>query len=103
MFLERVGEILPWTAKLGEDAARTMCGSAAMLSWAKAIKLLAALFDISTPKDDIGGSQVARVYYEEKDLERIRRYCQKDTLTVAQLLLKYKGKDLIKEENIEFV
>ena len=67
------------------------------------IKLLAALFNIPTPKDDIDGSQVARVYYEEKDLERIKIYCQKDTLTVAQLLLKYKGKDLIKEENIEFV
>jgi uncharacterized protein YprB with RNaseH-like and TPR domain len=67
------------------------------------IKLLAALFDIPTPKNDIDGSQVARVYYEEKDLERIRIYCQKDTLTVAQLLLKYKGKDLIKEQNIEFV
>ena len=67
------------------------------------IKLLAALFEIPTPKDDIDGSQVARVYYEEKDLERIKIYCQKDTLTVAQLLLKYKGKDLIKEENIEFV
>ena len=67
------------------------------------IKLLSALFNIPTPKDDIDGSQVARVYYEEKDLERIKTYCQKDTLTVAQLLLKYKGEDLIKEENIEFV
>ena len=67
------------------------------------IKLLSALFNIPTPKDDIDGSQVARVYWEEKDLERIKTYCQKDTLTVAQLLLKYKGKELIKEENIEFV
>lgn len=67
------------------------------------IKLLSALFNIPTPKEDIDGSQVARVYYEEKDLERIKTYCQKDTLTVAQLLLKYKGQDLIKEENIEFV
>ena len=67
------------------------------------IKLLAALFNIPTPKDDIDGSQVARVYYEENELERIKIYCQKDTLTVAQLLLKYKGKNLIKEENIEFV
>ena len=65
--------------------------------------MLHVSFDIPTPKDDIDGSQVARLYYEEKDLERIRIYCQKDTLTVAQLLLKYKGKDLIKEENIEFV
>lgn len=67
------------------------------------IKLLASIFDISTLKDDIDGSQLDRTYYEEKELERIRVYCQKDTLTVAQLLLKYKGKDLIKEENIEFV
>ena len=67
------------------------------------IKLLAALFNILTPKDDIDGSQVARLYWEENDLERIKKYCQKDTLTVAQLLLKYKGKKLIKEENIEFV
>ena len=49
------------------------------------------------------GKQVSRVYWEEKDLERIKIYCQKDTITVAQLLLKYKGEDLIKEENIEFV
>ena len=67
------------------------------------IKLLAALFDIPTPKDDIDGSQVAGVYWKEKDLERIKIYCQKDTLTVAQLLLKYKGEDLISENNIEFV
>jgi predicted PolB exonuclease-like 3'-5' exonuclease len=67
------------------------------------IKLLAALFKIPTPKDDIDGSQVAKVYWEEKDLERIKIYCQKDTLTVAQLLLKYKGEALISENNIEFV
>ncbi|MGY8987772.1 MAG: 3'-5' exonuclease [Flavobacteriales bacterium] len=67
------------------------------------IKLLSALFGIPTPKDDIDGSQVARLYWEENDLEKIKIYCQKDTLTVAQLLLKYKGQNLIKEENIEFV
>jgi uncharacterized protein YprB with RNaseH-like and TPR domain len=67
------------------------------------IKLLSALFNIPTPKDDIDGSQVSRVYWEENNLERIKTYCQKDTLTVAQILLKYKGKDLIKEQNIEFV
>ena len=67
------------------------------------IKLLAALFNIPTPKDDIDGSQVAGVYWNDKDLERIKKYCQKDTLTVAQLLLKYKGEELITENNIEFV
>ena len=67
------------------------------------IKLLSALFNIPTPNYNIDGSQVSRVYWKEKDLERIKIYCQKDTIIVAQLLLKYMGKDLIKEENIEFV
>ena len=67
------------------------------------LKLLAELFDIPTPKDDIDGSKVSGVYYQEKDLERIKIYCQKDALTVAQLLLRYKGEELIKAENIEFV
>jgi predicted PolB exonuclease-like 3'-5' exonuclease len=67
------------------------------------IKLLAALFNIPTPKDDIDGSQVAGVYWNDNDLERIKKYCQKDTLTLAQLLLKYKGEELISENNIEFV
>ena len=67
------------------------------------IKLLAAIFDIPTPKDDIDRSQVADVYWINKDLERIKKYCQKNTLTVAQLLLKYKGEKLISENNIEFV
>ena len=67
------------------------------------LKLLAELFDIPTPKDDIDGSKVYGVYYQGKDLERIKIYCQKDALTVAQLLLRYKGEELIKAENIEFV
>lgn len=67
------------------------------------IKLLAALLDIPTPKDDIDGSQVANVYFQEKDLERIKISCQKDALTVAQLLLRYKGEEIIKEKNIEVV
>ncbi len=64
------------------------------------LELLSALFGIPTPKNDIDGSQVRSVYYEENDLERIVMYCQKDTLTVAQLLLCYKGEEMIKEENM---
>jgi 3'-5' exonuclease len=61
------------------------------------------LFNIPTPKDDIDGSQVARIYWEEKDLNRIIRYCEKDTLAVANLLLKYKGEQIINPENVEVV
>jgi uncharacterized protein YprB with RNaseH-like and TPR domain len=67
------------------------------------LELLAALFGIPTPKDDIDGSQVGRVYWEEKDIERIAVYCQKDVLTTIQLFRKYLGLPLIKEEFVEFL
>ncbi len=64
------------------------------------LDLLTAIFDIPTPKDDIDGSQVRIVYYEEDDLERIMEYCQKDVTATVQLFLRYKGLDLIDEKNI---
>ncbi|MGB4775679.1 MAG: 3'-5' exonuclease [Daejeonella sp.] len=54
------------------------------------LSLLAAIFNIKTPKDDISGSDVHRVYWVDKDLERIRIYCQKDVITTAQLLMRFK-------------
>ena len=65
------------------------------------LSLLCELFNIPTPKDDIDGSQVARIYWEENDLDRIIRYCEKDTLAVANLLLKYKGYKIIPKEHME--
>lgn len=67
------------------------------------LELLSAVFDIPTPKDDIKGSDIYKVYWEEKDLERIRIYCQKDVLTVARLLLKYQQQKGIEEEQIVIV
>ncbi len=64
------------------------------------LTLLAFVFDIATPKDDIDGSMVCKVYWEEKNMERIITYCQKDVLTVAQILLRMQGKELIKPEQV---
>ncbi len=64
------------------------------------LELLAALFNIPTPKNDMHGSDVHRVYWQEKNLERIVNYCCKDTLTVAQLFLAYRGEELLKENEI---
>ena len=64
------------------------------------LKLLTHIFNIPSPKDDIDGSQVAAVYWEEKNLPRIVRYCEKDVLAIAQLMLRYKGMQLIAEENV---
>jgi uncharacterized protein YprB with RNaseH-like and TPR domain len=62
------------------------------------IKLLTEVLDIPSPKDDIDGSEVAGVYYKEKDLERIAIYCEKDTFTVAQIYLRLKGMDIMPQE-----
>jgi DNA polymerase elongation subunit (family B) len=55
------------------------------------LKLLAEIFGIPTPKDDIDGKDVCRVYWQDKNLPRIVEYCQKDVVTVARLLLCLKG------------
>ena len=67
------------------------------------LNLLCAVFNIPTPKDDIDGSQVANVYYNDGEIDRIIRYCEKDTLAVANLLLRYKGEEIIPMENMEVV
>jgi len=66
------------------------------------LDLLTAIFDIPTPKDDIDGSMVGKVYWEDKDLERIREYCQKDVLAIAQLMRRYLNQPLIKDEHVIF-
>ncbi len=67
------------------------------------LSLLCELFNIPTPKDDIDGSQVAGIYWGDGDIDRIIRYCEKDALAVANLLLKYKGEKIIPFENMESV
>ncbi|MCF6358468.1 MAG: 3'-5' exonuclease [Draconibacterium sp.] len=67
------------------------------------LSLLCELFNIPTPKDDIDGSEVCNVYWKDNDLDRIVKYCEKDTLAVANLLLKYKGDNIIPFDNLESV
>lgn len=66
-----------------------------------ALNLLACIFEIPTPKDDIDGSMVWNVYWKENDLHRIVTYCQKDVITVAQVYLRMNGEALVKVENID--
>jgi DNA polymerase elongation subunit (family B) len=67
------------------------------------LKLLAAVFNIASPKDDIDGSMVNKVYWEENDLERIRVYCEKDVITTAQILLKFKSLAMLSSDQITIV
>lgn len=68
------------------------------------LKLLAEVLGLPTPKDDIDGKDVCRVYWQEHNLNRIATYCQKDVITVARLLLKLKGEpELLTDSEIEII
>jgi DNA polymerase elongation subunit (family B) len=64
------------------------------------LALLCHVFKIPTPKDDISGADVARVFYEDGDLERIKVYCEKDVIALIQLFLRMKGEPLVDEVEI---
>lgn len=67
------------------------------------LALLCHVFGIPTPKDDITGADVARVYYEDNDLERIAVYCEKDVIALIQVYLKMHLEPIVSEGNITHV
>jgi hypothetical protein len=67
------------------------------------LRLLAALFGFPSPKDDMDGSEVAGVYWEERDLDRIAAYCEKDVLATAQLFLKMKRHPVLRQDQVVIV
>jgi predicted PolB exonuclease-like 3'-5' exonuclease len=67
------------------------------------LDLLTTVLGIPSPKDDIDGSMVAGLYHQEHDLKRIAFYCEKDTLAVAQVLLRFMNLPIIDQGNVESV
>jgi hypothetical protein len=67
------------------------------------LKLLTEILGIPSPKDDIDGSQVRDVFYEENNLKRIKDYCEKDVIAIAQVVLKLSGRELLTQEEITSV
>ena len=65
------------------------------------LRLLTEILGIPSPKEDIEGKDVCRVYWEEHGLPRIVEYCQRDVVTVARLLLRFKGeKSILADEDV---
>lgn len=67
------------------------------------LELLTSVLGIPTPKDDIDGSMVAGIYYQENDLARIARYCEKDVMAIAQVLLRFMNLPQIPDDKVESV
>lgn len=67
------------------------------------LDLITTLLNIPTPKDDIDGSMVASVYWNDKDIGRIMEYCEKDVIALIQVFLKFRNEKMVSESNIESV
>jgi len=67
------------------------------------LDLLTTVLGIPTPKDDIDGSMVAGIYYNEDNLQRIVQYCEKDVLAIGRVLLRFMNLPGIDEDKIESV
>ena len=67
------------------------------------LKLLAYVLGIPSPKEDIDGSKVREVYYEDNDLDRIILYCEGDVVTTAQVFLRLRNEDLLEDTEIKKV
>ncbi|MGL5890664.1 MAG: 3'-5' exonuclease [Bacteroidia bacterium] len=64
------------------------------------LNVLAALFGIPSPKDDIDGSMIHHIYWQEKDLPRIVKYCGKDVATLVQVYLRIAGETALDQDLI---
>lgn len=64
------------------------------------LKLMTHVLGIPSPKDDIDGSEVCDVFYKDNDIDRIIRYCEKDTIAVAQIILRLRNEDLLLTDEI---
>ncbi|MBT8256868.1 MAG: 3'-5' exonuclease [Bacteroidia bacterium] len=64
------------------------------------LKLLTNVLGIPSPKEDIDGSDIYEVFYKDGDLERIKEYCERDTIAVAQVILKLRREPLLTEKEI---
>jgi DNA polymerase elongation subunit (family B) len=67
------------------------------------LDLLSAVLGISSPKDNISGEDVGRVFWKEDGLNRIRQYCEKDVITTSQILLRFCRMPLLEQNQIEIL
>lgn len=64
------------------------------------LKLLTHVLNIPSPKEDIDGSEVRNVYYNEKNIDRIKKYCERDVVAVAQIFLRMRNEAILNESEI---
>lgn len=71
------------------------------------LKLLAAAMGLPSPKDDLDGSMVSPLFWEkdpavqQENINRIVAYCEKDVITTANIVRRFRNEAAIALENVE--
>ena len=66
------------------------------------LNLLAHVLGLPSPKDEMDGSMVGKTFYEEKNLEKIEKYCKKDVVTLVRVYNRFAGLGNLNDEDIIF-
>jgi 3'-5' exonuclease len=83
----------PWETPFLDTSDVWKCGS-----WNggnASLDLISACLGIPTPKDEMNGSMVSKAYWEEDRLDDIVRYCEKDVMATANVVLKLANQETI--------
>ena len=67
------------------------------------LNLLATVLNFPSPKGEMDGSQVGKVFWRENNLDKIAIYCEKDVLATIQLFLRYKRLPILEEDQVIFI
>jgi len=65
------------------------------------LELLATSLSLETPKSDIKGEEVGKIFWQDRDIDRITEYCQRDVLAVAQSILKLSNLDIVENYQLQ--
>lgn len=57
------------------------------------LDLLSTVLGIPTPKNDLHGADVHRVYWEEGNILKIKHYCERDIIATAKILMRLLNKE----------
>jgi hypothetical protein len=94
----RLHDKKPWEVKMFDT-----------MSWWKfgdvknyvSLHLLANVLGITSSKSDMDGSMVQDVYYKERDLARIVKYCQQDVIVTANIILRFLDQPMLDPGQIQ--
>jgi 3'-5' exonuclease len=67
------------------------------------LDLLATLFDIESSKEDMDGSKVSSMYYQNRDLGKIEEYCKRDVVVTANLYLRLNMKPVLDPNHVHII